>query len=198
MKGKQIMTPFACLILQKHKKHEGRDTYEDFCLPEVVTTPPSLCFHLHANLHGLWSDFWCQNKLVSFWEKMGWWRTESKGCGKDEKHKFTGSSRKGLKSCTAQAPVAFLHMPCFVKHWPKTPGGLMGGGFKKAELYKTKVWCRESTFCYFYPLGITSQRWMGAQRLLGKKAGDVLAVPASERSRSELLRALLFRPSPMA
>lgn len=75
-------------------------------------------------------------------------------------------------------------------------------GFK-GESSKINVWCRETTFCYFHPLGVITETWMTeGERLSMKepasKGKDVLAVPASERSRRELLRALLFRPSPMA
>lgn len=75
-------------------------------------------------------------------------------------------------------------------------------GFK-GESSKINVWCRETTFCYFHPFDVITETWMTELERISMKEParndkDVLAVPASERSRRELLRALLFRPSPMA
>ena len=60
----------------------------------------------------------------------------------------------------------------------------------------------KKTFCYFYPLDVITKRqstegeYFSIKEAAGKNK-NLLAVPASERSRRELLRALLFRPSPM-
>lgn len=77
------------------------------------------------------------------------------------------------ESCTAQASVkrlergssVFLNIE-IVQTEMSSHQGLKG--FKRQSSKKIKVWCSESTFCYFYPLGITSQRWMTAQNQLGK------------------------------